>query len=276
MIRPLLRFLLLSVALLFFSPPGFAQQDDAIEACFSAYEETQVRLRAKEFEKGREIARSCSTGCPREIMEQCQRWAWEAERDAPSVLLVARRESGEDVPGVMATVDGKWKPLQKELLLDPGHHTITFSRNDGWEHSIDVEIYSGEKRRTIRALVPDEKAPDPKLPTAKIRRNPHVPWAVASFSVGAIGFGVAGTFTLIALDRRSSLDDCAPACDKARVQSVKDALIVADAGLGVGAAGLFTGLGILLWGKPQTQRSSGTLALSANSHSVSTTIQGRF
>jgi hypothetical protein len=275
MIRHLLTFLL-GVVVLLFSLPILAQQDDTIEACFSAYEETQVKLKAKEFERAREIARSCSSGCPREIMEQCHRWAWEAERDAPSVLLVARRENGEDVPGVMATVDGKWKPLQKELLLDPGHHTITFSRNDGWEYSIDVEIYAGEKRRTIRALVPEEKVPGPKLPTTKTRRNAHIPWAVASFSVGAIGLGVAGTFTLIALDRRGSLDTCAPTCGPDDIQPVKDALIVADVGLAVGAAGVATGLGILLWGKPKAQTGSGTIGLSANTHSVSTSLHGRF
>src|SRR5690606_9966180 len=114
--------------------------------------------------------------------------------------------------------DGKWKPLQKELLLDPGNHTITFSRNDGWKYSVDVEIHLGEKRRTIRALVPPEKAAEPMQPAVRARKKPHVPWAVASFSVGAIGLGVAGTFTLIALDHRSNLDDCAPTCEEYQVQ----------------------------------------------------------
>lgn len=257
---------------------SLAQEDKAIEACFSAYEETQVRLKAKEFEKARELARSCSSGCPKEIVSQCQTWAWEAERDSPSVLLVARRENGEDVPGITVSVDGNWKPLKKEVLLDPGPHSIAFSQRNGWEYQVNIEIHPGEKRRTIRALVPEEEkpaaAPVAELPPKK--KKGHLPWAIASFSVSTIGFGAAGAFTLVALDQKGTLDDCAPTCTEAEVHKAQNALIVADVGLAVGVVGLATGIGVLVWGKPKKDAPSARIGVAATASSVSTVLRGRF
>jgi hypothetical protein len=275
--RALLHFLLF---LLFLFQPriGSAEEAAVIEACFSSYEETQVRLKAKEFGKARELARSCSSGCPTEISEQCQTWAWEAERDAPSVLLVARLASGEDAPGVSVTIDNEWKPLQKELLLDPGPHEISFTREDGWKSSFSVQIHAGEKRRTIRADVPEvedrEKKPLPPPVVPEVRRT-HLPWAIASFSVGAVGFGFAGAYTAVALDRRKVLDECAPECEPKRVQAAHNALTIADVGLIVGAVGAATGVGILIWGGPKTPRST-ALTVYPESSGVSAGVRGNF
>ncbi len=267
--------LLLVLVVLLTPRYGKAQEDAAIEACFSAYEETQVRLKAHEYEKARELARSCSSGCPREISEQCQTWSWEAERDAPSVILVARYESGEDAPGVSAAIDGQWRALQKEVLLDPGTHEITFTKEDGWSYSVSVKIHPGEKRRTIRASVPkprDDAPPPPEveLPTPKR----HLPWAVTSFSVGAVGFGVAGVFTGLALTQKRDLDQCAPACDERDVARAHDLLTVADVGLVVGAVGLATGIGILIWGKPDKKNAS--LSLTGAPKALSAGVRGSF
>lgn len=278
MIPRALRHLLLITLLLLLPRTGHAQDGSVIEACFSAYEETQVRLKAREYSKARELARACSSGCPEEIVEQCQTWAWEAERDAPSVLLVARLESGQDAPGVNAAVDGEWKPLQKEVLLDPGPHEITFSRDDGWKSSFSVQIHAGEKRRTIRAEVPNEgkAATPPPPPPAPVVRRPHLPWAIASFAVGAAGFGLAGTYTAIALDRRKVLDSCAPTCDPSQVQAAHDALTVADIGLVVGVVGVATGVGILIWGGPKSQQSAASLGLVPGPSGLSTVFRGHF
>lgn len=280
MIPSALRHLLLISFLLLF--PRLGQAEDAvIEACFSAYEETQVRLKAKEYGKARELARACSSGCPAEIVEQCQTWAWEAERDAPSVLLVARLESGQDAPGVSVTVDGEWKPLQKEVLLDPGPHEITFSRSDGWKSSFSVQIHAGEKRRAIRAEVPEEvkKGEDPTPPPpppAPVARRSHLPWAITSFAVGAVGFGLAGTYTALALDRRKVLDECAPSCEPRQVQAAHDALTVADIGLVVGAVGVATGVAVLIWGGPKSKKTAAALTLAPGTSSIATVLHGSF
>lgn len=275
-VRILGPFLLLLVVLL--TPrTGKAQEDAAIEACFSAYEETQVRLKAQEYEKARELARSCSSGCPKEIAEQCQRWSWEAERDAPSVLLVARYETGEDAPGVAVSVDGQWRALQKEVLLDPGKHEITFTRDDGWNYSISVQIHPGEKRRTIRAAVPKPQVAPPPPPQVEERPSRrHIPWAVTSFSVSAVGFGVAGVFTGMALNQKKHLDACARTCDEDEVQKAHDILTVADVGLVVGAVGLATGVSILIWGKPKAKKPSTRLSISAAPETLSAVVRGSF
>lgn len=273
-----LRRFLLVLFILVLPRLGHAQEDKVIEACFSSYEETQVRLKAREYSKARELARSCSSGCPAEIMDQCQTWVWEAERDAPSVLLVARLESGEDAPGVSATIDGEWKPLQKEVLLDPGPHEIAFSREDGWKYSISVQIHPGEKRRTIRADVPDKgRTVKPVLPppVPEVRRT-HIPWAVTSFSVGAAGFGLAGAYTAVALGRRKVLDACAPECELKQVEAAHNALTIADIGLIVGAVGVATGVSILIWGGPKSRRPAASLTLSPRSSGLSTVVRGSF
>lgn len=270
--RSILVFLLLVPRL------AYAQEDAVIEACFTSYEETQVHLKAKEYGKARDLARSCSSGCPAEIVEQCQTWAWEAERDAPSVLLVARLDNGEDAPGVSVTIDGEWKPLQKEVLLDPGTHEITFSRADGWKYSISVQIHAGEKRRTIRAAVPGEVTdikPPPLPPAPEVRRT-HLPWAAASFSVGALGFGLAGVGTAVAIKQRKVLEECAPECESKQVKSAHDALTIADVGLVVGAVGVATGISILIWGGPKSARRAATLTLSPSSSGLSTVVRGSF
>lgn len=278
MIPRVLKHFLLFFSLLLTPRLSHAQEGTVIEACFSAYEETQVRLKAREYGKARELARSCSSGCPQEIAEQCQTWAWEAERDAPSVLLVARLESGEDAPGVSASVDGEWKPLQKEVLLDPGPHEILFSREDGWKSSFSVQIHPGEKRRTIRAEVPeeaDEAIPPPPPPAPEVRR-PHLPWAIASFSVGAVGFGLAGAYTAVALDRRKVLDECAPECEPKQVQAAHDALTIADIGLIVGAVGAATGVSILIWGGPKSTPKRATLTFAPLGSAPSAVLRGSF
>lgn len=273
--RFLLIWAVLSMALLM-SSPALAQTDGAEELCFRAYEETQVQLKAGHFSKALKLAGQCSSGCPQEITEQCQVWERQADRDAPSVLLFARFEDGKDAPGITVEVDGKESRLQEELLLDPGQHTIVFRRADGWEDTLDVTIYRGEKRRPIKSNVPVETKGTSSPPPVKshAKRN----WAIVAFSVGAVGIGVASAATLIALDQKATLNQCAKeGCDPADVERAKSTLLIADIGAAVGAVGVISGVAILLWGNPaETKSKTATLSLAPLVGGGAGVFAGRF
>jgi hypothetical protein len=253
-----------------------AQTEESVEQCFRAYEETQVELKAARFARALHLAGQCSTGCPQEISEQCQIWARQADRDAPSVLLFARFEDGKDAPGITVEVDGKESRLQEELLLDPGQHTIVFRRADGWEEALDVTIYRGEKRRPIRSIIPAETGKVAPPPQAKSHAQRN--WAIVAFSVGALGIGVATTGTLMALDQRASLDECAEeGCDPRDVDRAKTTLLVADIGAVVGAIGVISGVAILIWGNPaETKSKSATLSFSPTPGGGAGILSARF
>jgi hypothetical protein len=237
------------------APFCWGQSKGEAEKCFTAYEQTQVKLKEGRFTEAREIATTCSEGCPDEINEQCRGWVRQAEREVPTVLLFARFEDGKDAPGVSVEVDGKSSALRQEIALDPGDHTIVFRGQDGWEETLDVTVYQGEKRRPIKATVPQKEEPpvvvEERPRTGKGARN----WAIVSFSVGAVGIGVASAATIIALNRKSDLEQCAPGCDPADVDRTKRTLLIADVGAVVGAVGVVSGVAILLFRNPKETRS---------------------
>jgi hypothetical protein len=262
------------LAALFVSSSAWAD-DPEVEQCFFAYEETQVQLKREHFSRAIALAQQCSDGCPEEISQQCQAWSRQAERDAPSVLFLARFEDGKDAPEISVEVDGESSKMHEELLLDPGKHTIIFRRDDGWEDTLDVTIYRGEKRRPIKTVVP-ARAKDTMSPVKKTNHKARN-WAIVSFSVGAVGLAVAGTGTMMALQRRTKLDDCAPSCSEERLQDAREPLLPADIGLAVGVLGVATGVAILLWGNPrETKGAQARLTLTPTQGGAAGILSGHF
>lgn len=266
------------LAALLIPTPALADKNVAdVEKCFSAYEQTQIELKDNNYTKAIEQAARCSSGCPDEINEQCQGWARQAERDVPTVLLFARHEDGKDAPGITAFVDGKPRALQEEIALDPGPHRFEFRGPDGFAETLEVKVIRGEKRRTIRATVPEPRG-SPVEPVIDAPRN-HTArnWTIVSFSVGGVGIGVASIATIVALSQKKDLDGCAPACPPEDVDRVKSTLRIADIGAIVGAVGITTGVAILIWGNPrETQRSSAILGIEPLSGGAGGVLRGSF
>lgn len=259
------------------APLSWGQSDVDVEKCFTAYEQTQIKLKEGKFTEAQKIAAVCSEGCPDEINEQCRGWGRQAEREVPTVLLFARFEDGKDAQGVRVEVDGSPSALRREIALDPGEHTIVFRGRDGWEETLEVTVYQGEKRRPIKATVPKKERPPPLVAEEPRPRNGARNWAIVSFSVGAVGIGVASVATLIALNQKSQLDDCAPGCDPADVNRTKRTLLIADVGAVVGAVGVVSGVAILLWGNPkETKSSRASLELGPLDGGASAIVRGTF
>ncbi len=139
----------------------------------------------------------------------------------------------------------------RAIELEPGKYHFRFALPDNSSLSSDVLIREGEKNRLVEVRAPLEKKPEQPAPGTLVRQAPvesappapvekHAPvgaWVATGIAVA--GFGTFGTFALLGSSDKKKLDDCAPSCpDSAHStrDSLKSKFLVADIGLGVGAA----------------------------------------
>ncbi len=250
--------------LLLFTPAlAFAQSGEKnVEQCFNAYEQTQVLLKTGDFQNARVAAQTCSSGCPEEIVVECEAWLGQINRDTPSVILLARSSRGIEADGVSVKIDGLSQgPLQqdKAIELDPGPHSLIFTRDDGWREVIDIVVHKGEQMRQIRVTVPDRNVPDSIAQPAP-RNSSTKGWTIASFTVSGLGFVAAATSGIAALSVKRKLSDCDHVCTASRIESLestgKSWLLVGDIGLIIGGVGAVSGLAFLIWGDSSDPASS--------------------
>jgi hypothetical protein len=247
---------LLSFLLVFFTPLAARAQAPAArdEQCFSAYEQTQVLLRSGDLKNAGLSAEACSTGCPEEINVECKAWVDQVKRDMPSVILLARSPRGIDAEEISLQVDGlSTEPLNSDepISLNPGPHTLTLTRDDGWKEAVGIVVHKGEQLRQIRVTVPDrntrhfEVEPSGKQSSVK-------GWTIASFTLSGLGFAAAATGGIVALGIKGKLSDCDNVCSAERIDSLerqgKNWLLVGDIGLIVGGVGAVSGVALLIWG----------------------------
>lgn len=265
-------------------PPHSAPQE-GIEACFFAFEQSQVHLKHDELKAARALASQCSKGCPAEITIECRALLSQAERDLPTVLLLARTEKGTDAENVNVYIDGRLQHdvLSRETPLDPGPHTVRFTSPSGFVEVVDLLVHKSEKRRQVRVIVP-HTAPnfvgdrDGYKKAQALRR-----WTIASFAVGSFGVLMTTVGGIVAIDARAKLNEknCAGNCSSEEVNPLLRRssawVTVADIGLVVGAVGIGTGTGLLLWknGKKR-QASAARLGLAQRRGGFSAVIDGRF
>ncbi len=247
--------------LLLFTPTvAFAQSGEKnVEQCFNAYEQTQVLLKTGDFQNAQSAAETCSSGCPEEIVVECKAWLGQINRDMPSVILLARSSRGTEAEGVSVKIDGLSQgPLQQDetIKLNPGPHSLIFTRDDGWKEEIEIVAHKGEQMRQIRVTVPDRNAPDP-LAQPNARNSSTQGWTIASFTLSGLGFAAAATGGIAALSIKGKLSDCDNVCTGSRIESLentgKNWLLVGDIGLIVGSVGAVSGLAFLIWGDSSDQ-----------------------
>ena len=226
------------------------------EVCFDAYEQTQISLKNNRLLESQKYALICASGCPEEIANECATWVQTTRSELPSALLSARTKDGVDAVNVSVTVDGNSTPdaLQEEVALDPGQHTFVFSRTDGWKKKVVVRLQRGEKRRTITVEVPSATS----VPPAPLKFSPmNKTFIISSFSLAAVGYGLAIYGTVAAGSTKSRLNDCqAQGCDQTLIDKGHKQLTLADAGLVVGTVGVIAGVSLLIWGKKTADSST--------------------
>ena len=217
-------------------------------SCLKAYESAQrLRLDAK-LSEARSALRSCaSRQCPGLVRTDCATWLREVEAALPTIVIAARRKSGEDVQKARVFVDGHLaagKLDGKPIVVDPGTRKITLEvSEERFEETIVAN--QGEKNRNVIFQLAARKPPQP---ASKARSEITSPSPLAYIFAGLAVAGL-GSFVYFGLNGKSDLqelrDSCAPFCKKEDLNSAKRQLLIADISLGVsllsatGAAFLF-------------------------------------
>jgi hypothetical protein len=147
----------------------------------------------------------------------------------------------------------------RSLQVNPGLHEFVFHTDDGTTVSEKVMILQGDRNRRIAASVPSKKsqaassvtqaasthqdesdARSSQTPVPKAAPSSHGGHALSWVLGGVSVLGGGGFVLLSAWGKKDNdlLRQCAPNCQQASVDRVKQRYLTADISLGVGAAAL--------------------------------------
>jgi hypothetical protein len=259
-----------AAAVLFFTASGAADSP----SCAGSYTEAQTKEAAGRLLEARQLYLQCARGsCGAFLLSECTTRHARLDSDIPSVVPVATEKSGAPRADVEVTLDGEpfaeWLD-GRSLQVNPGLHEFVFHMDDGLTVSEKVMILQGDRNRRIAASVPNkesnvaevapptaasthEDASDkPKRHLVRTARSsqtaPKEP-AQSSHALswvlgGVSALGGGGFVLLSAWGKKDNdlLQRCAPSCQQASVDRVKQRYLAADVSLGVGAVALSSAL----------------------------------
>jgi hypothetical protein len=236
------------------APP--ANKGSAKAACLAAHEEATLLLTQKKPHAAHDKFVTCArTECPTVVRKECGEQLAIVEKDAPTVALEARDESGADTTAVKVTIDGRSatdRLTGSAIDVEPGEHVLRFERADGKSIEQKVLVVEGEKNRKVVAdfatLVPKPPPAAGDVAPAPPREPKKIP--VLAYVVGAVGVVGLGGFGFFALTGKGAEKDlassCNPNCSNDQLSPVKRDYLIADISLTVGVVALVTAV-ILAW-----------------------------
>lgn len=229
------------------SAPAFAQKSAAAkekQACFSAYEEGQLRRRSSELLLALEALNRCAAeACPEAMRTECATWYGEVEAIVPTLVIEVTGSDGRDVADVTVLIDGQRVASELDgqpLRVDPGTRRLRLERGD-WFDEQTLVVRAGEKLRRVAATIPPAPTndPDPTPTPPETATDSRRTWAWVASGVAVAGlasfayFGATGSSNWRELEQ-----DCGSRCDSERpddVSAVRRDLLIADISLGVAA-----------------------------------------
>jgi hypothetical protein len=239
----------LSVALVASSP--LAARADT-KSCVAAHATGQREAKAGHLKEAAQLYTSCGSDatCPEQLRTECTELLETLRRGVPSVIFSVIDKNGVDTPNVKVYageqllsdgLDGR------AVELDPGKYHLRFVLSDGTELVSDVLVREAEKNRMVQVRA--EPEPKPQAAPAPVagapaaaapvpRSGPPVAAWVAT-GVAVAGLGTFGAFAILGNKDKQQLLDCAPGCpasERDTRDKLKTKFLVADIGLGVGAA----------------------------------------
>ncbi len=178
----------------------------------------------------------------------------------PSILV----RVADAPPGAVAKIDGAPFDLAAAVAkrLDPGEHhvTVTAEGYEPFERSVTLPAKGGVVVVEAALRRPGEPAepPPPAAPAAPELPPADAPSrapAIAAFGVGAVGVGVGAVTGILFLGKLGDLEDRCPndRCTTAEQADIDSAGLlgnISTIAFGVGAAGLATGVILLLVSSP--------------------------
>ncbi len=237
---------LAAVAALAFAASAHAGNES--RACAESFEKSQVAKKENRLQSAREQAVACGRdACPAFVRDECVKLVSEIDAVQPSVVFDARDDKGADVVDVHVDVDGV--ALTDRLgatavPLDPGEHTLRFTRRGQPPTEQRVLIRMNEKNRIIHVAVPSGSTPvvvTPVTPTHEASKYVAGPiWPAIVVTI--VGVGLIGGSIGLGMDAKGTADNlratCAPRCAHSDVDAVNTELIVSDVLLGAGLVAL--------------------------------------
>jgi hypothetical protein len=269
------------------------------KACVAAHASAQRETKAGHLREAARLYTSCGSdlACPEQLRSECGELLDGVRRIIPSVIFSVIDKRGADTTAVKIYsgdalisdgVDGR------AVELDPGKYQLRFVLEDGSTLTSDVVVREGEKNRLVQVKAEPEAKPEPApivqpasppppaQPPAVVKSSPPLAAWVAT-GVAVVGLGTFGTFAVLGGQDKRKLEDCAPSCpesERSRRDALKTKFLIADIGLGVGAASavLATILFVSSTGReePAAARSQHPLDVATDRHGARVTWRGEF
>jgi hypothetical protein len=130
--------------------------------CINASERGQNERDEGTYRAARESFMACARPtCPRVVLDSCSQWLRELDESAPTIVLGAKDDHGNDLTDVRVLFDGN--PFSrlldgKPLVADTGEHVLRFERDGSAPVEQRLVVRAGERARvitvTMAALVP--------------------------------------------------------------------------------------------------------------------------
>jgi hypothetical protein len=174
------------------------------QECVSANERAQDLRRAAQLrEAKKELAVCVSASCPAPVREDCATRLSEVDAAMPSLVFVAKDRAGNDLSGVLVTMDGL--PFAENLdgtavPVDPGEHKFIFEGEGLPATEKILVVHEGDKSRHVNVVLggvadaPADAQQDGLLSPAHRQRT----IGIALGGAGALGFVLGTAFGIAA------------------------------------------------------------------------------
>lgn len=189
-----------------------ADKPEDKQLCIAAAEQGQSQRDDGKYRAARTSFLNCAQDrCPRVIAQSCTKWLRELDESAPTIVLGAKNERGDDLTDVKVTFDGAPFATQldgKPLEADAGEHVIRFERDGSQPVEQKLLLRAGEKARVVSVTMRSIGSPDQPNPSANGETTGPMPAApepalsahrvlAGSFGIGALAAAGVGVFFLL-------------------------------------------------------------------------------
>lgn len=269
------------VASLFVASVAHAQ-GTPIEKCTGNFEEAQLKEKRGKLIEAEQLFAACAdTKCPAMIRADCSSKRDEMLRRIPTITVVVRDASGNDLQSYVE-VDGK--PMKDRVHaqpIDPGEHIVNYRAEGKKPATQRITVVEGEKARVISISAKEDKHADPNVPepqttTQPVQESHSVVAPIIVGSIGVLALVAAVGLQVVANsedDKADTLQNAAvspdlEAQDRSKLQQASDSRKEAAksnqlVALLVGAGGLvFIASGVVLYfvTKPSPSRSKASFS----------------
>lgn len=228
--------------------PETATQGPDQAACLAAHAKAQALKKETRFKEAQEQLLICSTAsCPGPVIKDCGEWIGELDRRTPSLAFSVTLDGVESEEAVVTLNGDTITDREGITKVNPGRHVVrvelapfspreqvVFARDGAGTLVVDFDFETPKS-----GTEPGVAAMDTLPPESTTRPTPTIVYPLLGLS--AAGFASFGVFALIGNQRKSELEgECEPSCTDEQLEPMKNAYLIGDISLAVGAASLLS------------------------------------